>query len=107
MGAARLASAPARIEPVYGLCLHVGVRRIGVAALPLAIAALAAPAAASAHARLIRTAPAAGAVLAHPPREVRVVFDDTVTVGSRNAAVANASLRSVEDGPPTARGRVL
>jgi len=65
------------------------------------------PAAASAHATLLRTVPASGAAVERAPRQVRVVFDDTVTVGSGNAAVANATEASVEGGPPQAHGHVL
>jgi len=73
----------------------------------LALAALAAPAAASAHARLLQTRPANGAVLARSPTVVEVLFDDTVRVGTGNAAVSNATRASVEQGAATARGRVL
>jgi copper transport protein len=73
----------------------------------LALAALVVPATAAAHARLIRTVPADGSLLARTPADIRVVFDDTVRVASGNAAVANASRRSVLAAPPRARGRVL
>jgi copper transport protein len=73
----------------------------------LAFVALVVPATAAAHARLIRTVPADGALLARAPADVRVVFDDTVRVGSGNAAVANASRRSVLAAPARARGRVV
>jgi copper transport protein len=53
------------------------------------LAALAAPSAAWAHATLIRTDPANGAVLARPPADVRVVFDDTVSVGPGIEAIRN------------------
>jgi copper transport protein len=73
----------------------------------LVLAALVAPASASAHARLVRTSPADGAVLARAPQQVLVVFDDTVRVASGNAAVANLSQRSVLAGRAVARGRAL
>jgi copper transport protein len=73
----------------------------------LAFAALVVPATAAAHARLIRTVPTDGSLLARAPRDVRVVFDDTVRIGSGNAAVANASRRSVLAAPARARGRVV
>ncbi len=76
-------------------------------AAAVALAALALPGAASAHASLRGTVPANGAVLAHAPRSVRVVFDDIVRVGSRNAAVANATGASVLAGEPTADLDVL
>jgi len=80
------------------------VKRLAVL---LAVASLASPAAASAHATLLHTAPANGAVLAVPPHQVRVIFDDTVRVGTGNAAIDNASRRSVLAGPPVARGHEL
>jgi copper transport protein len=83
------------------------VRRLPALLLISVSAALLAAGKASAHATLLRTQPAGGAVVAHAPREVRVFFDDTVTVGSGNAAVANATEASVEAGPATAHGRVL
>src|SRR5438552_2206699 len=73
----------------------------------VAAAALALPAGASAHATLVRTVPANGAVLAHAPRKIEVVFDDTIRVGHGNAVVANGSQRSVLAGKPTVRGHVL
>jgi copper transport protein len=75
--------------------------------LLLALLALAAPAAASAHATLLRTTPGNGSVLARPPRVVIVVFDDQVRVGSGNVAVANTTNASVTARPATAHGRVL
>jgi copper transport protein len=73
----------------------------------LAALALALPAAASAHATLVRTVPANGAVLAHAPRSVEVVFDDTIHVGHGNAVVANDSQKTVLTGKPTVRAHVL
>jgi copper transport protein len=73
----------------------------------LVFVALVVPATAVAHARLIRTVPANGAVVARAPHAVLVEFDDTVAVGSDNAAVANVSRRSVLAGPPRASGRAL
>ncbi len=77
-----------------------------VAAL-VALAALVAPAAASAHATLIRTVPANGAVLDTSPRRVRVVFDDTIHLASGNAAVANATHASVLAGRASVHAREL
>ncbi len=51
--------------------------------------ALAAPASAWAHAIVVRTAPAEGAVLVRAPAAVRVVFDDVVRVAPGVAAVRN------------------
>jgi len=77
------------------------------AVILLAFVALAAPAGAAAHATLIRTVPADGAVVANAPRVVRVEFDDTVRVNDGNAAVANTTSASILGGRPTARGREL
>ena len=63
--------------------------RIARTALVAILAALLAPAAAWAHASLVRTAPANGAVLAHSPAVVRVTFDDTVRPGPGIAAIRN------------------
>src|SRR4051794_21215542 len=73
----------------------------------LAVAALAAPAGAAAHASAVRTVPDSGAVLDKAPRVVRVEFDDIVRAAPGNAAVANADGSSVLDGRPRAHGRVL
>jgi len=54
------------------------------------LVALAAPGAAWAHATLVRTSPASGAVFSHAPSAVRVVFDDLVKVGPGIAAVRNS-----------------
>jgi copper transport protein len=57
--------------------------------LLVSLAALVLPAVAGAHARLVRTFPANGAVLAKPPSEIRVVFDDVVTRGGGIEAIRN------------------
>ena len=80
--------------------------RTSLAAAVLTVA-LALPAAAWAHASERGSTPADGAVLASSPRAVRVVFDDVVRVGSRNAAVANATGGSVLAGKPSADLDVL
>ena len=72
----------------------------------VALVALALPAAASAHANLVRTAPASGAVVAREPAAVKVVFDDVVRVGPGIEAVRNGG-RSVLGGTPSAAGDVL
>ncbi len=75
--------------------------------LPVVVAAaLALPGAAAAHANLVRTDPASGAVLARSPRDVRVVFDDVVRVGPGNEAVRNGG-RSVLGGATQASGDAL
>jgi copper transport protein len=82
------------------------VQRAARVILAAAGAALAAPAAASAHANLVRTEPADGAVLAAAPRRVVVVLDDDVRVAPGNAAVRNGG-GSVLAGRPQAHGRTL
>ncbi len=77
------------------------------AVLFLCVLALLAPASAWAHATLVRTVPANGAVLARDPGSVRVEFDDTIRVASGNAAVANDTGASVLDGTPTVTGHAL
>jgi copper transport protein len=66
--------------------------------LLVALAALTAPVAASAHANLIRTVPANGAVLLRGPVDVRVVFDDTVHTGPGVEAIRNGGA-SILAGP--------
>jgi copper transport protein len=71
------------------------------------LVALAAPAGAFAHATLLRTVPANGAVLDRAPSVVRIEFDDGVRVAPGNAAVANSTNASVLAGAPHAQGHVL
>jgi copper transport protein len=72
-----------------------------------AVAALIAPASAAAHATLIGTTPADGAVLDRAPQSVHVQFDDPVHVASGNAAVSNATNSSVLGGAPRTVGHAL
>jgi copper transport protein len=72
-----------------------------------ALVALIAPASAAAHATLISTTPADGAVLARAPQTVRVQFDDTIRIAPGNAAVSNANNASVVDGAPRIAGHAL
>jgi copper transport protein len=65
--------------------------------------ALAAPGSAFAHATLLRTVPANGAVLARAPVELRVVFDDVVRIGSGIEAIRNAG-GSILAGRPRVEG---
>ena len=76
------------------------------AAAALFAAAAAAPPA-WAHARLVSSTPADGDVLASPPRQVTIRFDDTVRARGGTTVVANSDKRSVVAGKPRARGRVL
>ncbi|MBA3843732.1 MAG: copper resistance protein CopC/CopD, partial [Actinobacteria bacterium] len=73
----------------------------------VALALLVSPAAASAHATLLRTSPANGDVLATSPRLVRVVFDDTVRRTSGNEAIDNATRKSVLAARPSIEGDAL
>jgi copper transport protein len=63
------------------------VRRLGFIAVVLA--ALVSAPAALAHANVVSTTPGDGAIVATAPTEVRVLFDDPVTVGPGNAVVAS------------------
>jgi len=72
----------------------------------LALVALAAPAGAWAHANLVRTVPADGAVLSTAPSRVVVIFDDAVRVGPGNEAVRNGG-GSILDGKPRTHGKTL
>jgi copper transport protein len=81
--------------------------RVRAVVTALIAVALLAPASASAHATLLRTTPANGAVLATAPAKVTVEFDDTIRVAGGNAAVSNATSESVIDGAAVARGRTL
>ncbi|HET7129821.1 MAG TPA: copper resistance protein CopC [Gaiellaceae bacterium] len=80
--------------------------RLGIA-LGTMVAALLVPAAAFAHATLLQTTPANGAVLSKAPTSVTVVFDDGVRVAKGNAAVDNATQASVLAGKASVRGREL
>ena len=64
------------------------------------------PPLAHAHARLIHSVPAAGAVVAGPPVAVQLVFDDEVSVGPGNEVVRNG-FGSALGGAPLANGRQL
>jgi len=77
-------------------------------ALPLAVlAALVLPAAAQAHASLVRTDPRDGAVLAASPGSVRFVFDDDVRLVSGVRAIRKGGGSILLGKPRIAGGRVL
>jgi copper transport protein len=57
-----------------------------------------------AHANLVSTSPKDGAVVASAPTEVRVRFDDPVTVGSGNAVVAEDRSSVLAGSPRVERG---
>ncbi len=65
--------------------------------------------AASAHARLVRTDPAAGEVVSGAPAAVRLTFDDRVQLVGGNDVVRNSDRRSVLSGRArvVAKGKVL
>jgi copper transport protein len=69
----------------------------------LAAVAAAAPSAWG-HARLVRTEPGDGAVLAHAPARVALRFDDAVRVLGGTVVVRNSDRRSVLDGKPRGSG---
>ena len=77
------------------------------AAAAVAVAVTLAPGA-SAHARLIETTPAAGAVLAAAPHAVSLRFDDVVVPTAGAAAIRNGGDgSSLLTGPERAAGRVV
>src|SRR2546421_9861490 len=67
----------------------MGNVRIGRIVACAVVAALTLPAAASAHANLVRLRPANGAVLATAPSVGRVLFDDAIRPGPGVEAVRN------------------
>ena len=81
-----------------------GVKRL---AGLLAVAALAAPAAAHAHATLVRAEPDNGAVLRNAPRVVQLTFDDSIRGASGNEVVSNETRASALAGSPRVSGRDL
>jgi copper transport protein len=71
------------------------------------VVALAAPAAALAHANLIRSDPADRAVVAAPPRVVRLVFDDTIRAEPGTKAIRNAGASILAGKPRVVDKRTL
>jgi copper transport protein len=65
------------------------------------------PAAAQAHATLVRSDPRDGAVLAAAPTTVRLVFDDTVRAVSGMRAIRNGDGSVLSGRPHVVNGRVL
>jgi methionine-rich copper-binding protein CopC/putative copper export protein len=84
------------LEPLRVPRVHHEPRRRHVVTLAL-LAAFVIPALASAHATLVRTSPADGAIVQRAPAAVRVVFDDRVLRGPGIAAIRNGG-GSVLDG---------
>ena len=70
------------------------------AALVAAIAALAAPAAASAHATLTRTSPSASATLTQPPAQVSLTYSEPIEARFAIVSVTDAAGKQVTAGPP-------
>jgi copper transport protein len=68
---------------------------------------LALPATASAHATLVRSIPADGAVLATAPAELRFVFSEPVRLGSGNEAIRNGDGSVLAGSPRLAGGSTL
>lgn len=81
-------------------------RRTLAAAAAVLAAAAAAPSA-WAHARVVSTTPGDGAVLASPPQDVTIRFDDTVRVLGGTTVVGNSDKRAVTAGKPSASGRIV
>jgi copper transport protein len=72
------------------------MRRVAVAAVVLA--ALAAPAAASAHAYIVKTVPSASVTLNEPPAAVRLTFDEAVEPRFALISVSDVNGSQVTDG---------
>ena len=73
--------------------------RITFAAGVAALAALALPAAASAHAYLVKTVPAASVVVNTPPQTVQLTYDEAVEPRLAIISVTDVGAHSVTDGP--------
>jgi copper transport protein len=75
------------------------MRRLIPVAAALLLAAAALPRSALAHAYPVSSTPAYGQALAHAPREITIVFTDSIRPAHGNAAVSNATGRSILSGP--------
>jgi copper transport protein len=94
------------VQPLTATASRYRGRVKAVVAVTVAVAALlVAPAAAFAHATLLRSEPAAGSSVASSPHVVRLVFDDSVRVGPGIEAVRNGG-GSVLAGRARTQGRV-
>jgi copper transport protein len=76
------------------------VRRRGLLVALVAAAALALPAAAWAHAALLKTYPVASQELTTPPKEVRLVFDEVIEPRFAVISVTDAGGHQQTSGPP-------
>ena len=75
------------------------MRRLAIASAAVLAALAVLPGVARAHAYLVRSSPADGAVLHNAPRAVRLLFSDTIRPVDGNAVVQNGG-GSVMEGPP-------
>ena len=75
-------------------------RRRAGAIVAAAAVALGAPAAAWAHAALLRTSPSASAVLDHPPKVVALTYSEAVEPRFAIVSVSDAAGRQLTAGPP-------
>ena len=75
------------------------MRRRGVALAAVAAAALALPAAAWAHAALLKTFPAASAEVTTPPKQVRLLYDEAVEPRFAVVSVTDAAGHQETNGP--------
>jgi copper transport protein len=76
------------------------LRRTGAAALVVALAALAAPASAFAHAALLRTSPQASVTVNTPPKEVRMTFSEAVEPRFATVSVTDPEANQEASGHP-------
>ncbi|WP_031524191.1 copper resistance CopC/CopD family protein [Streptomyces sp. NRRL F-5123] len=84
--------------------LHTLLRRLAAGAALAVAAVLAPPGTAGAHADLVRSSPADGAVLSAEPRQVTLVFSEEVALRLSSVRVIGPAGRRVDEGPPTATG---
>jgi copper transport protein len=76
-------------------------RRRAACAVAAAVAALVLPAAAWAHAALLRTTPSASGIVDTPPREVSLTFSEAVEPRFAIISVTSCSARRQTSGPPS------
>ena len=74
------------------------LRRLLALAVAVALVPLVAPAAASAHAILLRSTPADGAVLQEPPARVTLQFSEPVETSLASIRIVDAQLNRVDEG---------
>lgn len=79
--------------------------RLGAIVAAAAVAALAAPASAGAHAVLLRTAPSASATIERPPKLVLMTYSEPVEPRFAIVSVTDATGRQVTAGPPRRSAR--